>query len=49
MEKMFLEMGKPVTPDTFLPIPQMTNEELKHLQSIAEKYGNKLYPPDYLD
>jgi quercetin dioxygenase-like cupin family protein len=49
MEKMFLEMGKPVAADTFLPIPQMTNEELKHLQSIAEKYGNKLYPPDYLD
>jgi quercetin dioxygenase-like cupin family protein len=49
MEKMFLEIGKPVAADTLLPIPQMTPEELKRLQSIAEKYGQKLYAPDYFD
>jgi quercetin dioxygenase-like cupin family protein len=49
MDKMFLEIGKPVAADTFLPIPQMTPEELERLQSIAEKYGQKLYPPDYFD
>lgn len=49
MEKMFEEIGKPVEADTLLPIPQMTPEELKQLQSIAEKYGQKLYPPDYFD
>jgi quercetin dioxygenase-like cupin family protein len=49
MEKMFKEIGKPVSADTFLPPPQMTSEELKQFQSIAEKYGQKLYPPDYLD
>jgi quercetin dioxygenase-like cupin family protein len=49
MEKMFEKIGKPVAADTFLPPPQMTPEELKRLQSIAEKYGQKLYPPDYLD
>jgi quercetin dioxygenase-like cupin family protein len=49
MEKMFVEIGKPVEADTLLPIPQMTPEELKRLQSIAEKYGQKLYPPDYFD
>jgi quercetin dioxygenase-like cupin family protein len=49
MEKMFLEIGKPVAADTLLPIPQMTPEELKQLQTIAEKYGQKLYPPDYFD
>jgi quercetin dioxygenase-like cupin family protein len=49
MEKMFEEIGKPGAADTFLPPPQMTPEELKRLQSIAEKYGQKLYPPDYLD
>lgn len=49
MEKMFIEIGKPVAADTLLPIPQMTPEELKRLQSIAEKYGQKLYPPDYFD
>jgi quercetin dioxygenase-like cupin family protein len=49
MDKMFQEIGKPVTVDTLLPIPQMTHEELKHLQSISEKYGQKLYPPDYFN
>jgi quercetin dioxygenase-like cupin family protein len=49
MEKMFKEIGKPVSVDTFLPPPQMTPEEQKEVQSIAEKYGQKLYPPDYLD
>ena len=49
MEKMFDEMGKPVAAGTFLPPPQMTPEEKKQFQSIAEKYGQKLYPPDYLD
>jgi hypothetical protein len=27
----------------------MTSEELKRLQSIAEKYGQKLYSQDYFD
>ena len=49
MEKMFEEIGKPVAAYTFLPPPQLTPEELKRLQSIAEKYGQKLYPPGYLD
>jgi hypothetical protein len=46
---MFEEVGKPVPADTFLPPSQMTPEELKRIESIAEKYGAKLYPPDYLD
>ena len=49
MEKMFKEIGKPVVANTFLPPPHLTPEEQKQLQSIAEKYGQKLYPPDYLD
>jgi hypothetical protein len=49
MEKMFEDVGKPVAACTFLPPPQMTPKELKQVQSIAEKYGQKLYPPDYLD
>lgn len=49
MEKMFKEIGKPVAANTFSPPPQMTPEEQKHFQSVAEKYGQKLYPPDYLD
>jgi len=50
MEKMFEEIGKPVADGMFLPPPsQMTPEEQKQIKSIAEKYGQKLYPPDYLD
>jgi quercetin dioxygenase-like cupin family protein len=49
MEKMFEEIGKPIAANTFLPPPQMTPKEQKQFQSIAEKYGQKLYPPDYLD
>jgi quercetin dioxygenase-like cupin family protein len=48
MEKMFEEVGKPVAAGTFLPPPQMTLEEQKRIQSIAEKFG-QIYPPDYLD
>ena len=49
MEKMFKEIGKPVTANTFLPPSHMTQEEQKQLLDIAEKYGQKLYPIDYLD
>ena len=49
MEKMFEEVGKPVAAGTFLPPSHMTPEELKQIQSIVGKYGQKLYPPDYLD
>jgi quercetin dioxygenase-like cupin family protein len=49
MERMFIEIGQPVAADTLLPIPQITPEELKRIQNIAEKYGQKLYPPDYFD
>jgi quercetin dioxygenase-like cupin family protein len=49
MEKMFVEIGKPVAADTLLPIPQLTPEDLKRFQSIAERYGQKLYQPAYFD
>lgn len=49
LEEMFLEIGKPVAAGEFLPPPEMGPEELKRLQGIAEKYGQKLFPPDYLD
>ena len=48
MEAMFQEIGRPVAPGAFLPPPEMTPEEQKRLQGIAEKYGQKLFPPDYL-
>lgn len=49
MEKMFVELGKPVTIGTFLPSPDLTPEAMEQMKIIAEKYGQKLYPPDYLE
>ncbi|MCW3055548.1 MAG: qdoI, partial [Chthonomonadales bacterium] len=49
LEQFFLEIGKPVAAGVFLPPPAMGPEEQQRLQQIAEKYGQKLFPPDYLD
>ena len=48
LEEFFMEVGKPVSPGTFLPPPQIDADALKKLMEIAEKYGQKIYPPDYL-
>ena len=49
LEAMFLEIGQPVPAGTFLPPAPMSPSELTRLTAIAEKYGQKLFPPDYLD
>ena len=49
LEEFFLEVGQPVAPDGFLPRPHMDSESLKKLQVIGEQYGQKIFPPDYLD
>lgn len=50
LEKFFEEIGKPVQSGTFLPAPPlMTPQEQQKMQETAEKYGQKLFPPDYLD
>lgn len=48
LEEMFLEMGKPVALGEFLPPPTMDAETQAKMKAIAEKYGQKLYPPDFL-
>ena len=48
MEGLFLEIGVPVAPGVFLHPPEMTPDEQKWMLGIAEKYGQKLFPPDYL-
>ena len=48
LEEFFMEIGKPVSPGVFLPVPEMDAESMKKLQEIAEKYGQKIFPPDYL-
>ena len=49
LENFFEEIGKPVALGEFLPPPPMDPESAKKLQEIAEKHGQKVYPPDYLD
>ena len=49
LEEFFVEIGKPVAIGSFLPPPPMSPESLKKLVAIAEKHGQKVYPPDYLD
>nr|WP_294950015.1 cupin domain-containing protein [uncultured Mucilaginibacter sp.] len=48
LEEMFLEMGTPVAAGQFLPPPAMDADTAKKMAAIAEKHGQKLYPPDYL-
>lgn len=48
MEKMFEKLGQPVEPDAFLPKPEMNPDMKKKFEAVAEEYGQKLYPPDYL-
>lgn len=49
LEKLFQEIGKPVPAGAFLPAPVMGPEEQKRMKGIAEKYGQQVFPPDYLD
>lgn len=48
LDVFFQEIGKPVKTGTFLPPPMLSIEELNKLKAIAEKHGQKLYPPDFL-
>jgi quercetin dioxygenase-like cupin family protein len=48
LEEFFLEIGKPVAIGKFLPAPEMNAEMMKNLIPIIEKYGQQVFPPDYL-
>jgi len=48
LDEFFEEIGTAVEPGTFLPPPHWNEEELKKIMQLAEKYGQKLYPPNYL-
>ncbi len=49
LDEFFKKIGKPVEAGTFLPQQKPGKEEEEKMKSIAEKYGQTLYPPDYLD
>ena len=48
LEEFFIEIGQPVAVGAFLPPPPMDEETMKKIMPIVEKYGQKLFPPDYL-
>ena len=48
LESFFQEIGKSVESGKFLPPAVPTREEIEKIKSIAEKYGQELYPPDFL-
>ncbi|MEO6849588.1 MAG: cupin domain-containing protein [Mucilaginibacter sp.] len=49
MENFFEEIGEPVEPGHFLPIPHFDEAYVKKLQTIAEKHGQEVFPPNFLD
>jgi quercetin dioxygenase-like cupin family protein len=50
LEAFFMEIAKPVEPgETSVSPGEPGEEEKERLKAIAEKYGQRLYPPDYLD
>lgn len=48
LDRFFEEIGKPVEKGKFLAPSVPTLEELNKLKSMAEKYGQVLYPSGYL-
>jgi quercetin dioxygenase-like cupin family protein len=49
LDDFFEEIGTPVQAGEFLPPAQLDEEAVKKLMAIAKKYGQVVYPPDYLD
>jgi len=49
LEEFFKEAGEPVKHGEFLPLPVMDEAWRHKMASLAKKYGQELFPPDYLD
>jgi quercetin dioxygenase-like cupin family protein len=49
LEEFFEEIGHPVAAGEFPPMQPMDPEAIKNIQAIAQKYGQVLYPPNFLD
>ncbi len=49
LDKFFEEIGEPSTFGTFTAPPPMNEVTAKKLKAIAEKYGQEVFPPDYLE
>ena len=48
LEAFFQEIGRPVAPGQFLPPPVLGPDDQKRMSEVAAKYGQIVYPPDYL-
>lgn len=48
LEAFFEEIGQPVAPGQFLPLPHFDEATINRLQAIAEKHGQQVFPPNYL-
>ena len=49
LEEFFEEIGDPVAAGEFLPPPSKDPESIKNLQAIAQKHGQVVYPPNFLE
>ena len=49
LDAFFEEIGTPVKAGEFLPAPHLDEGAINKLMAIARKYGQEVYPPDYLD
>lgn len=49
LEGFFEEIGETVAAGQFLPLSPMEPESIKKLQAIAQKHGQVVYPPNFLD
>lgn len=49
LDDFFKEIGTPVQERKLLPPPPLDENAVKKLMAIAKKYGQVVYPPDYLD
>ncbi|WP_159475157.1 cupin domain-containing protein [Dyadobacter sp. 3J3] len=49
LDTFFEEIGTRVEAGTFLPPEVWGEDDLKRIIQLAEKHGQKLYPPDFLD
>lgn len=49
LDDFFEEIGTPVQAGEFLPAPALDENAVKKLMAVAKKYGQVVYPPDYLD
>ncbi len=49
LDAFFQEIGKPVAIGKYLPPPPMDKDSIEKLTAIAKKYGQEVFPPDFLD